>query len=54
MSNSILPGAPLAAAILLSLCATVHVATGHTGEKFIIAGITDSRDDAQLGNRQHD
>ena len=32
----------------------VHVATGHNGEKFIIARITDTRDDAQLGNRQHE
>ena len=32
----------------------VHVATGHDGEKFIIARITDTRDDALLGNRQHE
>jgi len=32
----------------------IHVATGHNGEKFIIARITDNRDDAQLGNRQHE
>jgi hypothetical protein len=32
----------------------VHVATGYNGEKFIIARITDTRDDATLGNRQHE
>ena len=32
----------------------VHVATGHNGEKFIMARITDTRDDAKLGNRPHE
>ena len=32
----------------------VHVATGLNGEKFIIARITDTRDDAQLAGRQHE
>jgi hypothetical protein len=32
----------------------VHVATGRDGEKFIMARITDTRDDALLGNRQHE
>jgi hypothetical protein len=32
----------------------VHVATGHNGEKFTIARITDTRDDAKLGNRPHE
>jgi len=32
----------------------VHVATGHNGEKFIVARITDTRDDAQLAGRQHE
>jgi hypothetical protein len=32
----------------------VHVATGHNGEKFIIARITDTRDDAKLAGRQHE
>jgi hypothetical protein len=32
----------------------VHVATGHNGEKFIIARITDTRDDANLGGRPHE
>lgn len=32
----------------------VHVATGHNGEKFIIARISDTRDDARLAGRQHE
>jgi hypothetical protein len=32
----------------------VHVATGHNGEKFILARITDTRDDASLAGRQHE
>jgi len=32
----------------------VHVASGHNGEKFIIARITDTRDDAKLAGRQHE
>jgi hypothetical protein len=32
----------------------VHVATGHNGEKFVIARITDTRDDAQLAHRAHE
>jgi hypothetical protein len=32
----------------------VHVVTGHNGEKFIVARITNTRDDAQLANREHE
>jgi len=32
----------------------VHVATGHNGEKFTIARITDTRDDASLAGRPHE
>jgi hypothetical protein len=32
----------------------VHIATGHNGEKFIVARIPDTRDDAQLAGRQHE
>jgi hypothetical protein len=32
----------------------VHVATGHNGEKFIIARITDTRDDDELAYREHE
>jgi hypothetical protein len=32
----------------------VHVVSGHNGEKFVIARITDTRDDAQLAHRVHE
>jgi hypothetical protein len=32
----------------------VHVATGHNGEKITVARITDTRDDAELANRDHE
>ncbi len=32
----------------------VHVATGHNGEKYTIARITDTRDDGNLAGRQHE